>query len=508
MQPNSANHESSEMEQVSVQSDMLISDLINGFRRFWWIYLVITALCALITLIPHGGYVPQYQADATFTVSILTETAGTSDVGGKDSFYDNDAAEQLSTLFPYIVQSDLLRGYIGEYLGTDDFSGEISASSVAGTNLFTLTVTDSDPENAKRVLEATIHSYPYVAQYILGATKLEMIDEPSVADVPINPISHKRTAMRGALKGVIISAALLLLYALTRRTIRRPDDIKTILNRECLTAIPLVQLKKRKNTNTVASLISIENPHIGTPFLESIRSLRIRVVNDMREHDDHILLLTSTLPSEGKTTLSSNLADTLARSGNRVILVDGDLRRQCIKQSLGITEESPSPADVLSRKIPLGKALCPSSHPNLKLLAGDGPVKNYRDTIHSDEFIAFLRELRKYADYVIIDTPPCDALSDAVSLARAADCALYIIRQDYAKYPHILNGLRELEISGIRLCGTVLNGTRSGLTGYAHGYGYGYGGYHANRYGRYGYGERRSPGLLRRRSDSRTEDSE
>ena len=112
MQPNSANHESSEMEQVSVQSDMLISDLINGFRRFWWIYLVITALCALITLIPHGGYVPQYQADATFTVSILTETAGTSDVGGKDSFYDNDAAEQLSTLFPYIVQCNKIKTYL------------------------------------------------------------------------------------------------------------------------------------------------------------------------------------------------------------------------------------------------------------------------------------------------------------------------------------------------------------------------------------------------------------
>lgn len=478
-----------EEERDGLNYDVLLSDLLNGFRRFWWLYAVIVLLCAVWNAIPKSSYVPQYEASATFTVSIATDMAGTTDVGDSSSFYDSDAAGQLSTLFPYIVQSDLLRGYIGEYLGTDSFTGSISASSVAGTNLFTLTVTDSDPDNAKRVLEATIQSYPYVAQYILGETKLEMIDAPAVTDVPINPRSWKNSAAKGGCVGLGISAVLLLLYALTRRTIRRPDDIKIKLNHECLTAIPLVQLKKRKDTTTAASLISIENPHIGTPFLESIRSLRIRVVNDMQAHGDRILLITSTLPSEGKTTLSSNLADTLARSGNRVILVDGDLRRQCIKQSLGITTESPSPADVLRDRIPLTQALCPTEHANLRLLAGSGPVEAYSDVINSDDFIQLLRSLRQIADYVIIDTPPCDALSDAVSLARAADCALYIIRQDYAKQSHILNGLQELEVSDIRICGTVLNGTRAGLSGYAHGYGYGYGGYHSSRYGKYGYGE-------------------
>lgn len=474
-------------EEHDFDFDMLFSDLLNGFKRFWWLYAIIVLAFTGWNCIPRDSYTPQYEAGATFTVSIATDLSGTVDIGDATSFYNSDAADQLSTLFPYIVQSDLLRGYICEYLGTDSFSGSISASSIANTNLFTLTVVDTDADNAKRVLEAAIQSYPYVAQYILGDTTLQMIDEPSVSDVPINPRSWKRDALRGAETGAIISLILLLLYALTRRTIRRPNDVKTKLNRECLTAIPLVRLKKRKTSSATASLISIENPHIGTPFLESIRSLRIRVVNDMQQHGDHILLITSTLPSEGKTTLSSNLADTLARSGNRVILVDGDLRRQCIKESLGITTESPSPADVLREHIPLTQALCPTEHPNLRLLAGNGPVTDYRDMVHSNELIQLLRSLGELADYVIIDTPPCDSLSDAVLLARAADCALYIIRQDYAKQPHILNGLQELDVSNIRLCGTVLNGTRSGLSGYAHGYGYGYGGYQSGRYGKYGY---------------------
>ena len=135
-----------------------------------------------------------------------------------------------------------------------------------------------------------------------------------------------------------------------------------------------------------------------------------------------------TMPGEGKTTVSVNLALSLARKGARVILVDADLRRPSVKAALGIREPSQGLIDAAALDDPAQSAslLASVEGSTLRLLAGDTPRKDARQAPVRKIF-RVIDFLRTQADYIILDTPPCGLLADSVSLARAADCAIYVL---------------------------------------------------------------------------------
>ena len=134
------------------------------------------------------------------------------------------------------------------------------------------------------------------------------------------------------------------------------------------------------------------------------------------------------MPGEGKTTVSVNLALSLARKGARVILVDADLRRPSVKAALGIREPSQGLIDAAALDDPAQSAslLASVEGSTLRLLAGDTPRKEARQAPVRKIF-RVIDFLRTQADYIILDTPPCGLLADSVSLARAADCAIYVL---------------------------------------------------------------------------------
>ena len=191
------------------------------------------------------------------------------------------------------------------------------------------------------------------------------------------------------------------------------------------------------------------------------------------------------MPGEGKTTVSVNLALSLARKGARVILVDADLRRPSVKAALGIREPSQGLIDAAALDDPAQSAslLASVEGSTLRLLAGDTPRKDVRQAPVRKIF-RVIDFLRTQADYIILDTPPCGLLADSVSLARAADCAIYVLGAGAVQAPQALDGIQYLAESGTALLGCVLNGvqTRGQRYGYGYGYHYGYG---------YGYGHGR-----------------
>ena len=203
-----------------------------------------------------------------------------------------------------------------------------------------------------------------------------------------------------------------------------------------------------------------------------------------------IILVTSTMPGEGKTTIAVNLAQSLSRNGAKVILVDADLRKPSVKQALGVTKTSAGLNDALALEDPatvIGMLL-EQQHGSLWLLAGD---KAPQDThqVDAPALRRVLDILSKDVDYIIVDTPPCGLLADSVNVARAADCVLYVLGAGAVQIPYVLDSMQFLDEAGTPLLGCVLNGISGGShSGYGYGYGsYGYG------YGYGGYGRERKP---------------
>ena len=470
-----------DQEEGRIDLYRLLPELGRALRRLFWVPLLLALLgAAAMGVRAWRSYVPLYHSEGTFTIE--TSASALSDMAGSGSYYDKATAEQLAKTFPYLLQSDLLQSLLRQELGVSWLNGSISARAVDNTSLFSLRVTSTSAQDAYDILETVIRIYPRVADYVVGSTEMHILTQPAVAAQPDAPFDPVRSICKGALLGLALGLAVVLLFAATRRTVRTPEEVKRRLNQTCLASLPAVRFKRR--SGQFDRTISIQNPRISGAFLENVRSLRIKFLRAAEGRK--VIMVSSTLPGEGKTTVAVNLALTLSQNGARVILVDLDLRKPSVKHCLGVSVPSRGAPELLNlRGADPREHLLTLEGTQVRLLAGDEPSSNPRRQMESRRLEALLTTLREEADYVILDTPPCGLLGDGAALAGLADASLYVVRSGTAQVSHILDSLQFLAGSGTPLMGCVLNGASGGGGRYGYGYGYGYGGDHYGKYHAY-----------------------
>lgn len=460
----------------------LLQEFGRAMGKLWWLPAVLAVVCAAgLGLRAWRSYTPLYASEVTFTIQM--DSTSLTDIGGTTSYYDKATAEQLTKTFPYLIQSELMQTKLRQAMGVDYLNGSISAQTVDNTNLFSLRVTSPDPQDAYDILMAVTQVYPQVADYVIGNTVMNLLTQPEVAQAPYNAFRPVRTVCKGAAAGCLLGLGIVLLYALTRRSIRDPEDIRRRLNLACLATLPKVTFKRRGKA--IDQRISIRNGRVSSAFQESVRSMRMKFLRQAEKEGARVILVTSTLPGEGKTTVAVNLALTLSQSGAKVILADMDLRKPSVKAALGVETASRGVWEVLSEGTPALQALTAVEGTTLRLLAGDRPAQDARQFLTSRRLGTVVDQLRREADYVILDTPPSGLLADSAGLTRLADGTLYVLRAGAVELAHIVDSLQFLSETGTPILGCVLNGVQTGQGGYGYGYGYGYGGYHAYGYGKY-----------------------
>lgn len=472
----------------SAPAPILLSVVLHNYKRalkhlFWLPLLLGLLLGGVMGFRADRSYVPRYSATATFTVR--ARYAASLDLISTSSYLNASAAEQLAATFPYVRDSDATRLLLQQELG-GSVNGVLTASSMAEASLFTMRATSSSAEDAFALLNAMITVYPQAASPVLGQTQIQILDQPSAPPTaPDNANPARSTALRMGVLGVLLGLALVLVLSMTRRTVHSEADLARVLNRKCLAYLPELRAKKRSGPTNRRMLLT--NARLDEGFAESVRSLRVKVQKAMQSRSARVLLLTSTLPAEGKTTVAANLALSLAAEGKRVVLIDADLRKQRLKALLGVQGPSDGMLEVLTGKAENFRLLnVPDS--SLLLISGDGVSVDPQRLLDAPRLKQLISLLREKFDYVLIDTPPAGLLSDAASLSRHADAVLYVVRQDLANTSQILNAVQSMDAAGADIIGCVLNGTQAGTTrsGYASkhsGYGYKYAyGYH--NYGR------------------------
>ncbi len=467
---------------------------VKSFFRFWWVCLICAVLLGAFAF--YRSYVqfrPVYKSSVTFTVQ--TQWSGSSSEGGVDAYsfsYNRAAASQLSSSFPSIIKSNILQDIVCNDLRLSYFPCSLSASSVSGTNLFTITASGSNPELTYSVLLSVIKNYPVVAEYVIGNTQLIILNEPVLPTEPANRFDYRSQILRYAFFGVLIGLAWIVFYALQRNTVCSRQDIRQKLNQHCLGALPVVVFKKHKKE--INRSISIMNPLVGSSYLESFRAFRNEVVNKLG--GKKVILVTGTAPGEGKTSVSANLSISLAKMGHSVLLIDGDLRNPSVYSFFGIPDNGEQRSRTFRNvNVPVGDT---GSLNVLRFTANENRIWDLLRPQALGEIFAKLRE--KY-DYIIIDTSPIGITSEPTAFAQQADTAILVIRQDTIRTSSITAAIDTLLSSGVDLLGCVLNGTSHGYNSYGSKYGYHYGSYgsYGYRYGygygygygsRYGYGER------------------
>jgi capsular exopolysaccharide synthesis family protein len=301
----------------------------------------------------------------------------------------------------------------------------------------------------------------------------------------------------GAAVGFILLSGLAVLMDLADRSYRNPTEIATDLGVTVLGHIPVMNIDRVKKTVEAVDPSVCTIHHAKGRVSEAYRSVRTGLYFSNRGKALKVLQVTSPVPGDGKSTLSSNISVTMAQSGRRVLLIDADLRRPRVAKIFGIDSEI-GVAAVISGKVEIDDAIQVGPVANLFILPGGKRPSNPAEILSSERFKNMVEMLRDKFDVIVIDTPPLLAVSDPGAVAGIVDGVLMTMRLRRNVKPLAERAKAILDSVGANLLGVVINGVSS-EAGYGYNYDYNdyryaykYGSNYRSGYGyRYGYGNYR-----------------
>jgi capsular exopolysaccharide synthesis family protein len=308
----------------------------------------------------------------------------------------------------------------------------------------------------------------------LQSTAGRMIDPAAEPSSPVKP--RKLMVILGAMFfGLLSSTALIFLRDYLDNTLRSEQDIERRLRVGVLGTVPL--LDKSEGGDKPFSVFT-ENPN--SIFAESIRSIRTSVLLSAIDEPHRVVIVTSTVPGEGKTTIAISLAFALGQL-KKVLIVDADMRRPTVGKNIGIEgDDGVGMVDFLAGEAELKDCLHKTASPNVFVLPAGKRLNSPLELISSKKFTDTIDELKKQFDVVVIDCPPLKPVSDSLVISRHANAVLYVIKADGAPHQLITASVKSLRDVGAPLLGVVLNqvnfkkGDRYGHYSYQYQYTYGH----------------------------------
>jgi polysaccharide biosynthesis transport protein len=298
----------------------------------------------------------------------------------------------------------------------------------------------------------------------LRSNNVRPVDVARVPTSPVEPNLPRNLAFALAL-GLTTGVGLAFLLESIDNTVRTPEQAQILSGLPSLGMIPLgssirTEAGARQRLTVAASREAVELITQSRPqsqMAESYRALRTSLLLTSLGTPPKVILITSALPEEGKTTTSINCAIVLAQKGTRVLLIDADLRRPSIHKTLGMGPKI-GLSNVLTGAITLQEAIIRSSIlPNLFVLPAGTPPPNPAELLASAEMKDVLLKLREQYDHIVVDTPPTLSVTDAVIMSTRADAVVLVIRSGQTTKQALRRARDILTQVNARVCGVLLN---------------------------------------------------
>jgi capsular exopolysaccharide synthesis family protein len=309
----------------------------------------------------------------------------------------------------------------------------------------------------------------------IRTNNLRVLDYARLPTAPVSP-HLTRAAMVAGVLGLLVGVLLALLLDALDRSLKTPEDVESKLAVPFLGVMPHVDVGEGRLDLYVA-----ENPQ--SPASECCRLIRTNLLFAGLSRPLKRILVTSPVAREGKTTMSISLAVVMAQAGNKVLLIDSDLRRPRLKAALGPIGVNGKLEDVgltsaLLGTVPLDQAIQATSVPNLFVLLS-GPVPpNPAELVDGVRFREVVEECAEKFERLIIDSPPAVPVTDPAILASYCDGVVMVVRAGRTAEDQAMRARRNLTDVGARILGVVLNDCELSRRGYG-AYRYGYGSYGA-----------------------------
>lgn len=451
---------------------MELKQYLRVFRERWTFLAVGILLAMLLAGIYTFLQTPEYSAATQLFVSTSGDRGG----NAQDAYQGGLFGQQRVKSYAEIVSSQPVVERVKQDLQlpetTDKLRKEITASAPLDTVLVNVTVTDSSPTRAAAIADDVGRQFAERVNELetpqggaVSPVKVSVAQPPSV---PSHPTSPRRTLdmLVGSVVGLVLGGGVAVFRAATDTRIGDVETLSSLVDGPVLGGFrddPLVRERP---------LLLDVDPY--SPRSEGFRQLRTNIRFLAVDAKIRALVVTSSLPGEGKTTIACNLAIVLAQAGEEVILVDADLRRPSVGDLMGVNPQH-GLTNVLLDAISLDSALQPyRGDQNLRVLSSGPTPPNPSELLGSQRMRQITDALKQRSSIVIFDSPPLLPVTDAAVLSLHTDGALVIARAGKTHRHELKSSLESLRQVGGHIFGAVFNRlpARGSNASYAYSYSY------------------------------------
>ena len=437
-----------------------LHSVLRDIAAQWLSVVLLSAAAVLLSFVLlSSSRKPVYKTTSTVAIRNITEDSTVNNVTTKDHYnVMKSSGESAGFLKKIITQGDL-NALISAELGDYRKQGSISADSLGEGNFLALNVTASSPEASLRENEALIRVLQKQQDNLIGGLRIIVVQEPKVLETAVNAGRNVKLSLFAGVLVFLLLCTLLAWYSSSRYTVRNSTEVIPKVGRRALAVVP--EEKRRKDG------LLITNPAVTPGYTEEIRSLAIRLMNDMTREGQKILLVSSAAEGEGKSTTAANIALAMSQMNRKVILADMEFQNPSLAKILNMQDAQFTELEEYLEGAAFSKGtssdalsslLC--KVPGTELSA----VLNLKAApLSLDKYAAQIRkllaDLSEKADFVIVDTTSTAVVSDAEELASMTDASVVVVRENFAEVSDITNAAKLLS-SGGPVLGCVFNGAR------------------------------------------------
>lgn len=426
----------------------------------WKMLVVIPLLAVVVSAIVSLFIItPQYTASTTLMVTRPAEA-------GQILYQDIQVSRQLVATYREIVHSRrVLEAVIDNKelpFSVGQLRDKVDVEAVRDTELIKVDVTDPDPVLSREIANEVAAVFMEKIIDIMQVENVSVVDE---AVLPLRPVSP-RVPLNVAVAfvvGLMGAFGLTFLLEYLDRTVKDPQEVQKRFDLPVIGVVPVVEGDK---------LFSLSDPR--SPPAEAFRTLRTNIQYSSIDKPVKSILVTGANPYCGKSTISSNLGVTLARSGALVLLIDADMRRPMLHRLFNMSSEPGLSSLIFKEDLDLNDVVRKSEHENL-LIMPSGPIPPYpAEMLASQRMKMLAGEFAARFDYVIYDSPPVIAVTDAAILASQVDGTIFVMDYGVVKWEEAANALEQLKKVNANAIGAVINNMPRSEA-YYNGYQYYYG---------------------------------
>ena len=339
------------------------------------------------------------------------------------------------------------------------FMLNLSITPKIGTQIIEISYKSGTSEMASRGANALAQALVEESQKFLPAGSVKVMDNALIPEEPITPNKTLYVSL-GFMLGLILSLGLVLLMEYLNNTIKNENSVERYLKLPTIALIP--------KQNKMVDLIVVKEPK--APITEAFKFMRTNLLFSMKNRGLKTLMVCSSIPNEGKTTVSTNIAVAIAQTGKRILLIDCDLRKPSVHRHFNISKNQLGLVNVILQERKAEEVSIRIEDKFDVLTAG---IANYSpsELLSTQKMKDLIKEMEEKYDYVILDTPPIISFTDALTLATEKIGVILVVNSEESKIEICKKSKQILLNINATIIGIVLNKVdKREFVGYAHDY--------------------------------------